>query len=199
MIILRLSKSHNAMANSQALCCLTLRYLSDVTYRHKWKSHVNKLISKGLYNSMCNIAYLGQFYISWWFWITFSVLRLIRLDYVFRKGSWAMPKHWCFFNPVWPSGAIRRYRNGSTLVVVLGCCLPASSHHSLPEPLTCHQYGPVTFIWEKFNKRHFNHQSLKQSKMHLFKIEFKSPWGQWVKGIVKSHESNGWVQGCKAY
>ena len=37
--------------------------------------------------------------------------------------------HQLFVNSLWPSGAIWRYRSGSTLAQVMACCLMAPSHY----------------------------------------------------------------------
>ena len=51
----------------------------------------------------------------------------------------------------------------------------------LPEPmLTCHKYGPVTFIWGQFHKRYLSHWPLNQLENYSSKIYFESPRGQWV-------------------
>ena len=56
-------------------------------------------------------------------------------------------------------GLIWRQRTGSTLVLVIACCLAAPSHYL--NQCWLHQWSPVTFILGQFHKGCLNHQSLK--------------------------------------
>ena len=46
--------------------------------------------------------------------------------------------------------AIWRHRAESTLVQVMACCLKTPRAEPM---LTCHQWGPVTFIWGQFHQK----------------------------------------------
>ena len=63
-------------------------------------------------------------------------------------------------NSLWPSDAIWQQRSGSTLALVMACCLMAPSHY-LSQCWLIISDVQVTFISGWFHNRWLNHQSLK--------------------------------------
>ena len=73
----------------------------------------------------------------------------------------------------------------------------------LPEPiLTCHHWGPVTFIWGKFRKRYHGHQnllenflfkiSINRSIMDSYKVSLGHIFKKWPKLQTRSSEITSW-------
>ena len=51
----------------------------------------------------------------------------------------------------------------------------------LPEPmLTCHQLGPVAFMWGHWYKKIWKYKSVNKIEVYISKTSLRSPWGQWV-------------------
>ena len=91
-------------------------------------------------------------------------------------------------NSFWPSDAWCRQRSESTLAQVMACCLTAPSHYN--QCWLIISEVQVTFILGQCRKRCLNHQSLKSvRKLHISKLSFKFPRGQWVKGV---YANNSW-------
>ena len=94
--------------------------------------------------------------------------------------QWLWKGEYLTINSLWHSDAIWRLRSRSTLVHVMACCLTTASHYLnqcwlIISKVQWHSYDSC-FTGDTSAIDHYN-----QLENYSSRIQFESPWGQWVK------------------